>query len=253
VPVVTPDYVFGHMPKTGGTWAADYLRATTRSTFVGRSHWPLRLVPEHVWEDRRALGTWSWYGSWYLHAMCEPLARRRLSQIDGGATAFQDVLEGLLVRKDTLPRHIGAMWVFEEGGDWRDDFRESGLGLLELGCAVRARRTRPRADPARHGAAQGCDGPAARPGHLRGVLAAEASEGEGPSSGLWTPKLLRLLGAVDRELVGCSATGIEAGSASLNAGLRALDRSSFHRKHSDPTRASPLPAAFTMLMSDRHR
>ncbi len=136
MPVVTPDFVVGHMPKTGGTWAADYLRATTRSTFVGRSHWPLRLVPEHLWGGRRALGTmrdpWSWYGSWYLHAMSEPLARRRLLQIGVGSTAFKDVLEGLLVRKDTLPRHFGAMWAFEEGGDWRGGLQGVGARALEL-------------------------------------------------------------------------------------------------------------------------
>ncbi|GEM_PF-3763362 len=40
---------------------------------------------------------------------------------------------------------------------------------------------------------------------------------------------------------------------SLNAGLRPLDRSSSLGKHSAPTRASPLPAAFTMLTSDRHQ
>ena len=205
MPVVTPDFIFGHMPKTGGTWAADYLRATTRSTFVGGSHWLLRLVPEQFWEGRGALGTfrdpWSWYGSWYLHAMSEPLARKRLSQIGGGSTAFKDVLEGLLVRKDTLPRHFGAMWVFEEGGDWREDFRVTGVGLWSwtaryvLGGHGRELVL---LDTAQLRAAMGA------------ALGREIDEkawprkrvgAAGRARKLWTPELVELVGAVDGDLV----------------------------------------------------
>ena len=137
----------------------------------------------------------------YLHAMSEPLARRRLAQIGGGSTAFKAVLEGLLKRKDTLPRHFGAMWVFEEGGDWHEDFRASGVGLWSWTARYVL-------------GGHGRELVLLDTAHLRAalgeLLGREIDEQDWPrkrvgaaglTRELWTPELIELVGSVDGELV----------------------------------------------------
>lgn len=131
---------------------------------------------------------------------------------------FGSVLEGLLEGKDTLPRHFGAMWVFEEGGDWREDFRDSGVGLWSW--------------TARHVlGGHGRELVLLDTAQLRvamGELLGREIDGHawprkrvgaaGRARELWTPELVELVGAAEGELVellGCGDPFAGLGTVSL--------------------------------------
>ena len=138
MPVLTSHIVYGHMPKTGGSWVSDVLKRTREGQQVLRAHDGLRDLPVGVSEGRIYIGTirdpWSWYCSWYCHAVCHPDYRERLTIYGAGKADFKSVLYGVThpaAGREVVP--IGIFWPTEWGaaGERRSlhDWLSSGTGL----------------------------------------------------------------------------------------------------------------------------
>ena len=117
-----PRVVYVHVPKTGGTQTAAILRARG-AIKEGAEHGPIRVVSH----DTRAASTcvatlrdpWSWYASWYEHALTlGDEGARRLSAWGRGATDWRSVMHGVTHPEPPpgCPRSPGVLWT--QGGDW---------------------------------------------------------------------------------------------------------------------------------------
>ncbi len=135
MPLVTDKHIVAHMPKTGGCWLIDYLRRTSAAQFIGPAHSPITWLREDLRATRIGIGAlrdpWSWYVSWYQHAMASPSSKERARRLGNGSTAFKNVLHGATQPEwaEDLPRQFGCMWIFERSGDLRESFLRSGAGL----------------------------------------------------------------------------------------------------------------------------
>jgi hypothetical protein len=112
--------VYGHMPKTGGTWLSQAMRPHGRDR-LPMGHAPVRDVWEEHKGSRLLAGTvrdpWSWYASWYEHAKHNDPYCTVLSEWGGGSVEWADVLWG--VTHGRVPRkgqRAGAIWR-AEGSD----------------------------------------------------------------------------------------------------------------------------------------
>lgn len=155
---------FVHLPKTGGAWITEQLRVYLGGSFVCRGHTPasvaLRERPDGMFdpESRPKLtfgilrDPWSWYASWYHHAMsCGEAYREGLSVYGGGSLAFRDVLYGVThADPDRAPGTTGAPGtaagpgVFFHGFDasLTDRLRGDLMGLMSWCVRNQYRQTR---------------------------------------------------------------------------------------------------------------
>jgi hypothetical protein len=119
MPVLVGNRIFLHMPKTGGTWVSNYLRECHGGQLLpGHGHQPACIIPRHVMEGRSLFGTirdpWSWYTSWYRHALSSGAMRKKLRIYGGGSIEFKDVMEGVLEPKShRCPEDVGVIWTTE--------------------------------------------------------------------------------------------------------------------------------------------
>lgn len=122
--VVTPKYLFVHVPKTGGMWTTDILLRFAGGEKNGDSmyHRPKLDLPHG--NGRLSLSNvrdpWSWYASWYLH--CRDRKEPWLQEYGRGSTTFKDVLFGLTHPDKVRPRKLGGYWpetYFDEVDIWK--------------------------------------------------------------------------------------------------------------------------------------
>ena len=129
--ILFQDKVYVHMPKTGGCWIRDRLRAEPGSKDVVREHTPAHELRARNFEDKALWGTirdpWSWYASWYNHVMQHP-THTRLAEYSGGSIEFRDVLKGILAG-GSAPQLLGISWPFHDETWKRELFVESPIGL----------------------------------------------------------------------------------------------------------------------------
>jgi|GEM_PF-3193672 hypothetical protein len=112
----SPRIVYVHVPKTGGTRTDAILRAVGARK-EGAGHDSIRVVPYAIRRTSTCVATlrdpWSWYASWYEHAMTlGDEGRRKLREWGRGSTEWRDVMYGVTHPEDQ-PRHHkcpGVLW-----------------------------------------------------------------------------------------------------------------------------------------------
>lgn len=122
--VVTPKYLFVHVPKTGGMWTTDILLRYAGGKKNGDAmyHRPKGDLPHG--DGRLSLSNvrdpWSWYASWYLHSRDQ--RNPWLQEYGRGSLAFKDVLFGVTHPDKVNPRKLGGYWpdpYFDEVQIWK--------------------------------------------------------------------------------------------------------------------------------------
>ena len=109
-----PPLIFGHVPKTGGTW----LKTAVELDKVHGMHGAPRQVAYRLHSHRvvtHIRDPWSWYGSMYLHL----LAMGRESTLEwwgGGSSEFADVLYGWTHLEERCGDGMGPLGVYEHEG-----------------------------------------------------------------------------------------------------------------------------------------
>jgi hypothetical protein len=138
MPIEANNWIFCHMPKTGGTSVINYLK----ETWGGKDRWPLLHghapasdVPYHDLKGKTLIGTirdpWGWYASWWMHALANPRCHPSLSQYGQGSCEFSAVLKGVTgPDKSLVPESPGVIWsVNMKAGVARRTLAQSGKGL----------------------------------------------------------------------------------------------------------------------------
>jgi len=109
-----PPFIFGHVPKTGGTW----LKTAVELDKVHGMHGPPRQLSYQLHSHRvvaQIRDPWSWYGSLYLHL----LAMGRESSLvwwGDGSSEFADVLYGWTHLEERCQDRMGPLGVYEHEG-----------------------------------------------------------------------------------------------------------------------------------------
>jgi hypothetical protein len=137
MPVAAGNTIFCHMPKTGGTTVSNYLKGF----LAGRDRWPLlhghspaRDIPAHSRKGKTLFGTirdpWSWYASWWMHAVRDHSYRAALKEYGKGSYEFASVLRGVTSTERFSPPHdVGIIWATRSPKDSRMSFAGSEAGL----------------------------------------------------------------------------------------------------------------------------
>jgi hypothetical protein len=148
---VTPDLLYIHPIKTGGTWVESELvklfPQTTRVLTTGQGspvyeqHTPLSAALPYVKGRKVVISVrhpLTWYGSLFMHAANSPGGRSHLSVYGAGDPHFKAVLHGMT--HPTAQVVSGRPFIITgTGRDQRSDFLRSGGGLYAfhfrfLGC-----------------------------------------------------------------------------------------------------------------------
>ena len=93
MPILTNDKIYIHMPKCGGNWITDCLQREIDGRRIGtHGHAPARYLKNHEVKGKTLWGTirdpWSWYVSWWAHAMRADHTKKDLAIYGGGSTEF---------------------------------------------------------------------------------------------------------------------------------------------------------------------
>lgn len=131
MPYTNDNFVYAHMPKTGGTWLGGVLQKTSPTTFkqIGTGHQPLTTVPSEIRGNRTVVATirnpWDWYVSWYVHMVTAGKVPV------GVGPSFRDVLYtmtqgGADCVKD-IPEQLGVVWNLPAGS--KAAWLQSGVGF----------------------------------------------------------------------------------------------------------------------------
>jgi len=110
--ILTRDWVFVHMPKTGGSFVRKLMRAHAPQD------WQMRELHEHVpasetpdsHRERPKFGfarhPLTWYVSWYHYLRQQPKGNKRfLEASDGGSRSFAETLRAIF----SMPRNQGTV------------------------------------------------------------------------------------------------------------------------------------------------
>lgn len=136
MPVIAGKYIYIHMPKNGGVWMTKYLEGEHDGLLLpGHGHMPASEVPQHHRKDREMFGTirdpWSWYTSWWSHALSNETTKASLAVYGGGSTEFADVMEGVLnPRSARAPARVSTIWDTRNALVERRDFLTRKVGLF---------------------------------------------------------------------------------------------------------------------------
>jgi hypothetical protein len=94
-----------------------------------------RFLSLHEMKEHILWGTvrdpWSWYLSWYSHAMKEARTRKVMAQYGKGSTKFKDVLMGATSRNPCrCPGIVGVIWDTQNSRLSRNTYLEGPGGLF---------------------------------------------------------------------------------------------------------------------------
>jgi hypothetical protein len=115
MPVLANNRIFFHMPKTGGTWVQNYLVEFQGGRILPQwgGHARVQELPPHLLANKTLFGTkrdpWSWYASWYLHAINSKQYHDDLRVYGNGDLDFASVLQGA-TRLVKPPKNTGVIW-----------------------------------------------------------------------------------------------------------------------------------------------
>lgn len=135
MPVIAGKYLYVHMPKTGGVWMNNYLVKEHDGLLLpGHGHMAAPDVPHHHRKGRTILGTirdpWSWYASWWTHAMCNNSELDAIAKFGQGSHEFRHVLQGALnPDPKRVPDQIGVIWNIPKPEAEKKNFTDRGIGL----------------------------------------------------------------------------------------------------------------------------
>lgn len=121
--VVLKNLVYVHMPKTGGIWVSQVLRALGGHVAPQTSrHVPLSDTPAEILKGRTLLGTirdpWSWYVSFWRHLQAGQDNRALCEFLGEGDPSFPAVLVGVTSHKWTsVPEEIRTGWPWPPTGN----------------------------------------------------------------------------------------------------------------------------------------
>lgn len=101
MPIVYNDFIYLHMPKTGGMWVSNILLSNGGYKIKGSGlhrHSPISKLSEEQLQGKMVFGTlrdpWSWYVSLWRHLQIGADGRALLDYIGRGKQDFSSFLEG---------------------------------------------------------------------------------------------------------------------------------------------------------------
>jgi hypothetical protein len=135
MPILSQKKIYIHMPKTGGSWVTELLTRELGGTKLGihHGHASFDRLRGHELKGNTLWGTirdpWSWYHSWWRHAM-KAGQEDALLVYGGGSTKFEDVLQGMLSKDPgRCPEQCAVIWSLPKEKESRWEFLKEDGGL----------------------------------------------------------------------------------------------------------------------------
>lgn len=132
--ILYQDYLYIHLPKTGGTWVSHVLTQLGGRTEYGQHDPAWFPTARNLFQRRTLLGSvrhpLSWYVSLYCHCMTNTSYLPTLLHYGQGSSDFRDVLRGWLYPERIPhgpPAPIGVIW--SPVGAAHSCYADSGVGL----------------------------------------------------------------------------------------------------------------------------
>lgn len=133
MPIATEDFLYVHMPKTGGIWVTKILLGMGGIKVPGlKRHAPAGDLASSWTEGRLMFGTvrdpWSWYVSLWCHLRAGRDGQMLLRALGQGDQSFEAFLRGATdpaVWMNAPQRFTAPWWDWPAGGDglWSETFR----------------------------------------------------------------------------------------------------------------------------------
>jgi hypothetical protein len=97
--LVTDQFIYLHMPKTGGNWVQPLVQEALGGRVTPEAHCWAREEPADLWEGRHVFATirnpWDWYLSWYQMHVASKWWRNRFMAVIGDPDNLETQLYGL--------------------------------------------------------------------------------------------------------------------------------------------------------------
>lgn len=133
--IITDNYIFVNLPKTGTVWTTHALKAVTKSKRICQTHDPISKCPEEYFSNRKIVGNvrnpLSWYVSLYCHGGISWKGKNKgLLSYGQGTQEWKKVLWGMTHLSEIEPiEPFGVVW---HPDITKEQVKESKVGLCTL-------------------------------------------------------------------------------------------------------------------------